>query len=305
VNPELLVLVPLLLLPVVGLLAFAGCGTLVDTSLPEQPPPPPPPPPRPAYTEVIRTARGLVAYWPFADPAGSDGLRDVGPSRLDGRYVPGPPDVERGKPDGATGRRDPLDRCAGFPGAKAHAVVPFSALLNPGAMLRFSFEVWVRLRTPAARAGESEHLASSRVFGGTEEPSTGWDLFVTYGSDGVPTFTARVFRGEGLTATTAAVEARSATTAPDGSWHHVVLTYDGGGTGAVGIHVRLLGEPELFTQVTTPAPYAPNPSVALTLGAAVFFEPYNELLGDLDEAAFYNHALTADEIREHHGAAQP
>lgn len=319
-STTLVVLVPLLLLPVVGLLAFAGCESFdAEETGPEPEPEPgprpgprpgpgpgpdPTPPVRPSYGEVVAGTVGLVAHWPLADPDGAVVVRDVGPSTLNGRYVDGPPDVQRGKPDGALAGRYPDDRCAGFPGEGGHVVVDHSPLLNPPAMLRFSFEVWARLRGPAARAGTSEHLASSRRFAPPPEPSAGWELFVTYGDRGVPTFTARVFDGEGPTPTVAAAVAQSVTTDPDGSWHHVVLTYDGSGDGTLTVNVRLAGEAELFPKVTTPASYAPNPDAVLRLGAGNSFAAFNHFEGDLDQAAFYNVVLTAAEVEAHHRAAQ-
>ncbi len=309
-STTLLVLIPLLVLPVVALLAFAGCaafgtdttehtGTAAGPPLVVEPETPPPPA-RPSYPDtILNGGEGLVAYWRLSDAAGTLVAVDQAPLHLNGTYT-GTPAVSVGQAGGASTPRQ-SDTCAGFPGDGGHVQVDFSANLNPAPMLQFSFEVWARLRNPAARAGTDEFLASSRSVGAAQV-SAGWELYVSYGPGGEPTFRARLFNGNGATSTRADALAQSGSAAAD-AWHHVVLTYDGTGGGTLAVYVRIVGDPTVFPKVVTPAPYQPNVSAPLRIGAGNGPFAYDFFEGDLDEAAFYNRALTAPQVEAHFKAA--
>lgn len=308
-SATLIVLVPLLVVPVVGLLAFAGCASF-DAADPEPEPTPPgpgpvvvvpPPVPKKPYRDRITgpSGEGLVAYWTLAEPGATTAF-DSGPNGLHGTYA-GTPAPRLGVPGGALTPRLAGDGCVRFEGSAdqgGYVEVPYSAKLNPGPGLRFSFETWARLRNPGADLGETQVLASLRSF----LPgfvSTGWELYVTIGSTGIPTFGARVFEGEGADDAHAEVPVDSPLAGAD-AWHHVVLVYDGPAK-TIAITVRRVGEPNAYTRsapVTTYRASADTNSPFL-LGAGNAPLPAAFFNGDLDEVAFYNTALSADAIEDH------
>jgi large repetitive protein len=309
VSAALLVLVPLLVLAVVGVLAFAGCapfGTVDDgTGTTPDPPVDPPMPAAPLYpATILGGSEGLVAYWRLSDPPDRTVAEDAGPLHLDGSYR-GQPAPTVGKPDGALTPRE-RDACAGFSGDGGHVEVPFNANLNPAQGLQFSVEVWARLRNPAAQGGAEQFLACSRFQGNDVDGTAGWELLVTTADGGAATFTGRVYTGVGNESTGAdAVVPASA--AADGAWHHVVLTFDGADGARASIltvTVRVAGATGSFEGRTETANYLLNVVAPLRLGAANSPLPSDFFDGDLDEVAFYNRALTAAQIEAHFRAAQ-
>lgn len=306
-SATLFVLVLLLVVPVVGLLSFAGCGSFAaEPGMPEPDPGPGtviivPPTPKRSYRDRITGpgGEGLVAYWTLAEPGATTAF-DSGPSGLHGTYA-GTPAPELGVAGGALTPRVPNDGCVRFEGTAdqgGYVTVPYSAKLNPGPGLRFSFETWARLRNPGADVGETQVLASLRSF----LPgfvSTGWELYVTIGSTGLPTFGARVFAGSGADDAHAEILVDSPNAGAD-AWHHCVLVYDGPAK-TIAITVRRVGEANAFTKdapVTTYRASADTNSPFL-IGAGNAPLPASFFNGDLDEVAFYNTALTGPQIKEH------
>ncbi|CAN5490590.1 hypothetical protein BH10ACT1_BH10ACT1_03810 [soil metagenome] len=311
-TPTLIVLVPLLVVPVVALLAFTGCGRFGAAE------PIGHTPPtgglgiggengngdtRPSYADtILGGGEGLVAYWTLSDQATTVAF-DKGPSKIHGSYVGSPPPTQ-GQTGGALAPRQTSDVCTHFTGNGSTIQVDFSPLLNPAPNLRFTFEIWARLEDPASRAGDSETLASGR--GETPDGDTGWELYVTYGNDGTPTFKARVFPGNGGDPTSATI-AVPATGTPVDAWHLVALAYDGTGPTSVSVHVWVAGSTRSFDETKSPAPFRNTNDITqpLVIGAFGATDPQRPFQGDLDEAAFYNTALTGPQIAAHVAAALP
>ncbi|WP_426570818.1 LamG-like jellyroll fold domain-containing protein [Aquihabitans sp. McL0605] len=304
-TPTLIVLIPLLVVPVVALLAFAGCKPFAaDTSTPPGTAPGNGDHPgngngngRPSYADtILKGGEGLVAYWTLSDVATTVAV-DKGPSALNGTYRGAP---VLGQGGGALADREPSDGCTRFGGADL-VEVPHSALLNPGPNLRFTFEIWVRHVDAAGHAGDTQTIASSRGKAGGDD--TGWELYLSYGNDGTPTYKARVFGG----GTNASATMAAGAGAVGGAWHLVALIYDGTGAApSVTVDIRIVGDPNRYTETKSPAGYASttdaSPFVIAAFGAG---NPQRPFTGDLDEAAFYNTALSPTQIDAHVAASRP
>ena len=304
---SVILLVPAMVAAVVLVAGFAGCAAFsAEANPPVTQPGPPlvvdPTPQRPSYRDTLLKdpGLGLVAYWTLSDTGGVVAF-DRGPNAFHGTYVDSPP-VTLGEPGGALSPREP-DVAARFPGEGGHMRVDYHPLLNPGPSLQFSFEVWVKLRPADEVAGRSEFLASSRQFDGPD--SSGWDLFVTYESSGARTFKARLYAGSGAANTQVDLIADSPV-APADAWRLVVMTYDGG-TQTLALHIRIVGEASPFTKSTSGATFtnANGPNSPLRMGAGNQPLPGGFLHGSLDEAAFYNRALTPAQVDDHLKAALP
>ncbi len=314
-----LLLAAVLLVPVVLLLAFAGCGQIVDTSAPQPEGPPPgtgpitgtipPPPPPPDYRATILAEVGLAAYWRLAETAGT-GARDSGPLARDGVYRSG---VELGRP-GALVARQPEDTAVAFDGASGlvEIAVGTAAGVSPEAdplvpKLSFSVEAWVNLAPdPAGGANRGEV-----VFDAAELPGDGtihgFSLFVARQSD-PPSLHGVVGTGVAGTPDELVDEVRIGLPQAvlEGTWFHVVLTYDGsaGGRG-LNLHLNYVdpasGKPARLKQTTPNVPYLPTRTQPLLIGAGqdAAGRPANFLTGRLDEVALYNVVLPDPSIGAH------
>lgn len=90
----------------------------------------------------------------------------------------------------------------------------------------------------------------------------------------------------------------STTAVNDGGWHHIAATSDGNG------NMRLYVDGALQDQENA-GPAANRANTSFTIGALNFpIGTTGEMLGFLDEVAFYPHALTQTDVSEHFNAAQ-
>src|SRR3954449_8157476 len=117
-SGALILLLPMLVLSVVLLFAFAGCGLDVVGKAPITPPGTTPPPETPpTYKDAILKTPGLVAYWRLgetklpADPYPA--AKDEGVNQLAGTYN-GP--VALSNVPGALAKKTPTDKGTTFNG---------------------------------------------------------------------------------------------------------------------------------------------------------------------------------------------
>jgi hypothetical protein len=310
-----LVVAALVIVPIVLLLSFAGCGIdAVGTASPDIPLPDrhkddddkvreppgvfvPPggtevpviqPDPNRYHNLVLNGPTELIAYWKLEDTAVNGTAADSGPLKRAGIYRggvksadgvlrngPGPADLAT-EVDG-TGRVD----------------VAYAATLNPVSNTDFSLEAWIRPVLPVT--GRRVIAGSYRVGAAAGSIDRGFVL-------------------ELLAGTPPRVRARAA---PDGSadaaltggvagWHHVVMTYEG-----TPKRLRLyvdgaaVAVDNAATYVANRQAAAGDVVTALRIGAGQV-EPYNAasppgmyFLGRIDQVALYRGALPAVVIGDH------
>jgi Concanavalin A-like lectin/glucanases superfamily len=303
-SDALLLLVPLVVLPIVVLLAFTGCGGFLphsgdDTATtPEDGDGPSPGPGGgalgpvptdpgsttvvvvpPPYADQVVGHPDLIAFWRLDETAGLTAVDRTG--RHDGTYADD--GVDLGEP-GALAPRD-ANPAAAFDGDKGEVVVEIDADLAPP--MSFTVELWAK---PAAGAtGGADALFSSldSSGGGTR----GLELRVL--RQATPEFEATV--GAGSLQTVAGPATPPATAA---GWWHVVLSYDGsGGAGSGKAVVYVNGT---AGAVLSTGAYAPNTTRDLFIATS---EAQQRFTGVLDEVAFYRVALDATTIAGHFTAA--
>jgi hypothetical protein len=281
----LILLIPVLVAPVVLLLAFAGCEPFGAT--PSETPKPPDQVSRPPYDQVILGTPGLVSYWRLGEKSGAV-AEDIGPAKRNGTYKGS---VTLGQTVGALAARDPLDKAAEFGAGNDHVEVQWTGLHNPPS---FSLEAWIR---PGASSDQAIVISSWRL-----------DQNVTQGFDvGVPRTGAPRIRGRIGTGSGGTREVEWPVTGPalGAVWRHVVLTYDGSSKAL-----------QLFVDGNAAAlesglDYAANDDASqpLRIGAGRQLNqpaqtgPANFFLGPIDEVALYNTALSATQVQDHFKAS--
>jgi len=278
------VLLPLLVLAVVSLFAFAGCFTKPD------------PPPFPYHAQILSTA-GLVAYWRLGDGALPDAL-DEGSLHLTGAYHGG---VALLAQPGALEHTEPADKAPTFNGQDAYVEVPWDARLNPPS---FSVEAWIQPAVFVAGWSPVQQIvASHNVAGGLDY---GFEITVFRQPDPNPRIQGRVCTGMGAP-TALAVEVVFAVPdaqlgGPGNDWKHVVLTYDG----LAADTPATLYVDGVARQTMTGVPYTPNSGQPLRIAAGRTPQqpaPAQFYAGAVDEVAVYNVALTEAVVAKHFHAS--
>jgi Concanavalin A-like lectin/glucanases superfamily len=272
----ILVLVPVLVLAVVTLFAFAGCnviagierGRLAD------------------YWEMILGEGELRGYWRLGEAQNDDSARDRASHQLKGTYFGG---VRRGI-DGAVSD----DKSADFDGIDDFIEVPYDAWINPP--LAFSIEAWVR-PTPTTQ-GELVVVSSYEGFHGFElsilySPTVGIAASVKYADGTQWRDTSQQVVGAGaehhgwfhIVGTCAQAERPK----PPGT--EVILYVD---KALIAHHVYPADQPYVAADFRMNPPFriggrVPSPS----LNNPALFE------GGIDEVALYGEALARDTIEKH------
>jgi hypothetical protein len=318
VNATVLLLVPVLVLAVVAVGAFAGCGldavatgeapVLLPPRGPEssQPPPPAPIYLTPFYEDVVVKTSGLRHYWRLGDAATSGVAADsVLVMPVPGKYLGG---VTRGKP-GALRPKQPADTAAEFDGASGYVEVPYNAMVNP-LPTAFSVEAWIRPDTVAPPAGTTV----IRTIVGSYEvaPPRGFVLELVLSTSAAKQFTAKVRVRLGDGTQFRALDVDLGAGKGHDSWRHVVTTYESTMTKAT-LKLYVRDGVENFAAELPAAPRAGYQPVAPTLApplrigagrtepqpagggapAAGFFK------GMIDEVALYAVALPATIVKAH------
>jgi Concanavalin A-like lectin/glucanases superfamily len=292
---DLLLWVPLLVLPVVLLLGFSGCGRFLPesgddaTTTPggeqkepgtEQPSNGGPPPPtgptttpvaETPYRDVIGNETTLMAWWRFAETGGTTVLDTEGGrvgTCIDGVQLGGPSALEPPTPP------DPVpDHSAGFDGDRARVDVPHDPLLNPPV---FTVEVW--MRPTGAATGASQALVSS------VDGNDGFELRLL--RQATPSLVARIGTGNDLRALDPVPLGPPLST----GWHHVALVYD---AQKATVYLDGVVAKELVVA------HARNLAREMHFGADDDRRDGEFFAGDLDEVAIYNSALGPGAITAH------
>jgi hypothetical protein len=220
-----------------------------------------------SYGQVI-TADGPEAWWRLDEPAGSTTLVDA-MGRHDGVYKTG---VTLGTPGVLVGD---TNSAATFDGASGYAEVPYSKGLNT---TNFTVECWVRA-DPVAPS-----LCPLGSF--TQPPGRGY-LFEK-SADGLWYY----FFGDGVDQVVYYI---SGSDAIYSAWTHLAITYDGS---------TFTGYVNGTLDAAAAVSLVPNNVAPFRIGYDQPGNGWNDYWsGDIDEVAFYQKALTADQIAAHYAAA--
>jgi hypothetical protein len=280
------VIVGVLAVPVVLLLATAGCAEIADIEdwRPQGEPAPPPP----TYADTVSNAMGLLGYWRLGETSGAaKAVNSFNPGTLDGDYV-NPAGItleEKGALE-----NDP-DTAAQFVGTTGYVEVPDMPPVSGGEV---TVELWMML-TPT-------DVPDWGVLVGCYEPdlsdetkiATGYRLRVRTSEPGQFEIEANV----GGMAGPLKVKVDEAT--PD--WHYVVLTYSDA-LAQADLYIDD-ADPSTLTgpfdvEVTTPFWQPLRFAVGKGLAEALPY-PY---AGYLDEVALYETRLPKVEVDNHYNAA--
>jgi hypothetical protein len=275
-----LLLVPVLLLAIVALLGFVGCG--LDSQGTASPITSDP------YTTVVAATPDLVAWWPLKDAALPTAAADaVGPGP-DGSYPgtygtradpvgkpglsaksPGTLNLGQGSLISNDASRGSIEVDGGYA-----EVVPFHAELNTD---QFTLEAWVRTKWTEADEKAYRVVFFSRETAAVHglqlhaNPDNHWEVYV---GDNTPA-------GKFLTASDPIISL--------GTTDYLVVTYDG-----TTLTLYVNGNNRGEIAVT----YFPNTVRPLSIGAAVTDPPASifPFNGQIAEVALYKRALTDIEV---------
>ena len=153
--------------------------------------------------------------------------------------------------------------------------VPYSAALNPSGP--FTAEAWMNPATLVAPGSFQCALSSF-----TEGNRSGWLIYCSQSG-----WTFRTYTQNGTTAPTVNI---TGGTPAVGVWDHVVVVWDG-----TKGHLYVNGELKATSTDTT---YVPSPSAPFSIGARA--DGAFWWAGKTGDVAFYNRALTAEEIANHY-----
>lgn len=202
-----------------------------------------------------------AAYWRLGEQWGSLIARDF-VSGFNGTYMNS---VMLEQPGALVGDSD---TAASFDGFQSKVEVPFTPQLNQPP---FSVEVWAKV---AGNEGAYRAAVSSR----DDIPQRGYILYA--GSNN---------RWQLWTGTGSAWDTLTGPPVVNNRWTHLAATYDGT------TKRFYVDGVEVATSV---APFLPNAAQLLRIGGGINEQAFGGLFfyGDLDEVAFYGHALSADRV---------
>jgi hypothetical protein len=321
-SHSVLLLVPLLVLPVVLLLGFAGCvgedavqqaeaqgkeegqKAAADAAAAQAAQAAAAAAAQKAaaqYDNVILADPNLVAYWRLGELQPDDvTAKDSAPGHLNGEYknLLG---VSRGQAGALSLAKDPNDKAPEFDGVQGFVEVPYQVLLNPP--LDFSIEAWAR---PTGTPPQAEVVLGSYELDASGTCVRGFVLEVVPDATGL---LARATLGSGTGSIV--VEASFGDGSEHDGWRHMVVTYN---TGARSLKLYVNADNGIprseLPSSTSPAPalYAPNQSTPLRIAAGhadqpTMGTPADFFKGRIDEVALYRATLTGPTIRNHFLAA--
>lgn len=158
------------------------------------------------------------------------------------------------------------------------ASVPYTQTLNSTGA--FSLEFWARPDVPGN---------TQRAILGTQNRDAGRSGYAIYQGFNGAWWEAHLGTGE-------TVMFLQGTTAPvPGRWDHVVMTWNGADFAGLYVNGRLEGSD------TSGRPHRNNLALPLEIGSR--FKGSQPYAGSIDEVAFYNYALTAEQIEKHFSIA--
>lgn len=262
-------LVPLLVVPVVLVLGFAGC-TAFSAAISR------------LYPDLVKRTGGLVAYWRLSETTGNI-ANDAGPNALHGTYEGG---RTLGVGNGALKAREPEDRCLGLDGTARVAVFEDARLSPP---IAFSVAAWVRFPGSVAVPPGKQVLVSGH------NRATGDGFVLELDRDPAPmTFQGRTFKD----GQESRVQVRP--TASEGepdAWRFVVFTY---AAGKLTLHVKIAGVEGIFQRTADGGYAGAGTATAVDIGAGRDDQgqPAFFVVGRMDEVALFNVALTETQVED-------
>lgn len=211
-------------------------------------------------------------YWRLNEAAGTTTLTDYA-GGFNGTYVPAGVDLGIEGPHGIA-----PDTAARFKDAGVAASVPYTPIHNPTGA--FSIEFW-------AQPEQSGNIG--RAILGTQNRDTDRAGYAVYQGFNVNGWEAHLGTG-------ATVMFLSGTTPPvAGRWDHVVTVWNGSNFAGLYVNGRLEGSD------TSGNPHRNNLSQPLEIGSR--FNGTVPYFGVIDEVAFYNYALSQEQIEKHFSVA--
>lgn len=300
-SGSLILLVPLLVLSVVALFAFAGCTPFGTEGLP----PTPTPTTGATYEDAVKETLGLIAYWRLgeaklpADPYPP--AADEGPNNLAGTYHGA---VVLANELGALAKLEPTDKAPDFNGEDGYAEVAWTGVLN--LPFAFSLEAWIHPAQSSSAIPPVQEVVAFRDIdpGGV---TRGFELTVVRNPDPKPRIQGRIGTGavaeKGVEVVFELPDAQLG--GPSVDWRHVVLTYEGA-PAAGGPAVRLYVDGDLKQEKTSAddpnLAYTANGQQPLRIGAGRVEPssgPADFYAGGIDEVALYGVALDQATIKQH------
>jgi hypothetical protein len=219
-----------------------------------------------SYGEVI-VGDAPEAWWRLDEPAGAGTLTDA-MGRHDGAFKGG---VTLGRPGVIVGD---TNTAATFDGFSGYAEIPFSKSLNTSA---FTVECWAK-----AEAVVPE-LAAVGSF--TQPPGRGFSIQKS--SDGQYYY----MFGDGQSTSITYITGSDAIYT---NWTHLAVTYDG---------TNYIGYLNGVFDAGATAPVIPNNVAPFRIGYDQSGDGWNDFWnGDIDEVAYYQKALTEEQIAAHYAA---
>ncbi|HPY30113.1 MAG TPA: hypothetical protein PLT00_08595 [Verrucomicrobiota bacterium] len=216
-----------------------------------------------------------VGYWRLNEPDWSFYAVDSA-GNFDGEYTPGEGTITYGVMPGIPRETDPAIAVSG----KAEVRVPWALELNPHGP--FSVEVWLK---PASFSAEYRNVFTSMGLGqGGGSGPNGWLLYQQPNNTLIWVLFSRGWNAAWL---------GGSWDLELGAWHHAVMTYDGSV-----FRSYINGQ---FGAELIYAAFVPNGDGYASFGHR-FSDGGAPFDGALDDIAFYNKALTADQIQAHYYA---
>jgi hypothetical protein len=332
-SASLVVLLPVILLGIVGVLCFVGCG--LDTSGLGAP----------AFTKYSDTTvlanPAVVAYWPLSETSDSLPAVDRTPNPDNGQYIdpstlpaiypwpdyilknPPNPDIESAAAPGSIAFAQPgivagdsvqpaddptkIMPCLVVNGAYVN--VPFNAKINPPTS--FTVEAWVRVDWDKSAPHAWRFVLDARdlnpvtgfgIMAKADDSQPGvyhWQAVIGNGGTDAAGFTFITSDDPPITLNDPSL--------PAGVTYYIAVTYDGPSQTLI-----LFVDGEQRGPKINPAIYVPNSTKPLWIGAAlpyvpmrpqapgVLASPLFPFVGAIQDVAIYNAALASDVILRHY-----
>ena len=234
----------------------------------------------------------LVGYWRLAEPQGSETCIDSGPKKIDGEYrhTAGISLGERGM---LALFEDPNDKAAKFAGTEGYAQIPKPTAPTSAALNtpEFTLEVWLN---PSGTSTDPQVVVGAYEADATGELVKGFLLEVERPASGYPKVRARL--GDSAT-----LEADLGPGIQREGWRHVVLTYFSGIPQSARLYVNAdSGTPAaeldniVYEQPTSPQYLRIGAGQSATDVVGKYFE------GAIDEVAYYDGPLTNAQVMQHY-----